>query len=43
MKNKNRLIISISSDIGFELAKDWLKKDIKFMVLLEQNQKKIMS
>ena len=29
MKNKNRLIISISSDIGFELAKDWLKKGYK--------------
>ena len=29
MKNKNRLIISISSDIGFELAKDWLKKGHK--------------
>lgn len=29
MKDKNRLIISISSDIGFELAKDWLKKGYK--------------
>ena len=28
MKKKIRIILSISSDIGYYLAKDWLKKKI---------------
>lgn len=31
MKKKNRIILSISSDIGYYLAKDWLSK--KFLVI----------
>ena len=41
VKKKNRIILSISSDIGYYLAKDWLKKDFFVIGTYRKKNEKI--
>ena len=41
MKKKNRIILSISSDIGYSLAKDWLSKNFSVIGTYRKKNEKI--